>query len=111
MNESFSSHSIAMITDDFLPAITGVGVHVQKMSREMAARGHRVTVVTTRRKGQPADENWEGVKVYRVFSIPVVGFYQALPSLRTLRRIFFQNSITDCMYDMSFTQTGTAVNK
>lgn len=100
MNKIIPFCSIAMITDDFLPAGTGVGVHVQKMSREMVARGHRVIVVTSRRKGQPAEEMWEGVKVYRVFSIPIYSFYQALPSLRTLRQIFLQNSvnIVHCHY-------------
>ena len=93
MNNTVPFCSIAMITDDFLPAGTGVGVHVQKMSREMVARGHRVTVITTCRKGQPAEEMWEGVTVYRVFSIPIYGFYQALPLRKTLRQILFQNSI------------------
>ena len=41
--------SVAMVADDFLPAVTGVGVHVQKVSAELAARGHRVVVITSRR--------------------------------------------------------------
>jgi glycosyltransferase involved in cell wall biosynthesis len=80
--------SLAMISDDFLPAITGVGVHVQCVAKELARRGHRVTVVTTRRKGEPDFELWHGVRVHRVFTVTVHGFPQALPSKATLRRIF-----------------------
>lgn len=43
--------SICMISDDFVPAATGVGTHVQIVSKHLAALGHRVTVVTTRRPG------------------------------------------------------------
>ena len=72
---SENSLTIAMISDDFIPALTGVGIHVQKMSREMVARGHRVIVITTRRQGQPSSEIWEGVRVDRVFSLPIFKFY------------------------------------
>ncbi len=91
---------IAMITDDFIPGMTGVGVHVQKLSREMVVRGHHVVVITTRRKGQPAHEVWEGVKVYRVFSMPMYGFYQALPTKAAIKNILLENqiSIVHCHY-------------
>lgn len=91
---------IAMITDDFIPGMTGVGVHVQKLSREMTTRGHQVVVITTRRHGQPQHEEWEGVKIYRVFSIPMYGFYQALPSKTTIKNILLENhiNIVHCHY-------------
>lgn len=85
--------AIAYVTDDFLPAKTGVGVHVQKISQEMMQRGHHVVVVTSRRKGQPKKEEWNGVLVYRVFSIPLEGYYQAFPSSAVIRQIFMENSI------------------
>jgi glycosyltransferase involved in cell wall biosynthesis len=85
--------SVAMVADDFLPAGTGVGVHVQKVARELAARGHRVVVITSRRRNQPFQENWNGVAVERVFSLPVFGFYQALPAVSTLRRLFLKHSV------------------
>jgi 1,2-diacylglycerol 3-alpha-glucosyltransferase len=87
------SVSVAMVADDFLPAGTGVGVHVQNVARELVARGHRVVVITSRRKNQPPQETWNGVAVERVFSIPVFGFYQALPAVSTLRRIFLKHSV------------------
>lgn len=80
--------SICMISDDFLPAATGVGVHLKLIGPELARRGHRVAVITSRRKGEPDVEHWEGVTVHRVFTLKVYGFYQALPSQATVRRIF-----------------------
>lgn len=85
--------SVAMVADDFLPAATGVGVHVQKVSAELAARGHHVVVITSRQKNQPDRERWGKVAVERVFSVPVFGFHQALPSVSTLRRIFLQHGV------------------
>jgi glycosyltransferase involved in cell wall biosynthesis len=76
-----------MVSDDVLPAATGVGVHVQHVASELARRGHRVSVLTTRRKGEPALETWEGVRLHRVFTVKVYDFYQAVPSRATVRRI------------------------
>jgi 1,2-diacylglycerol 3-alpha-glucosyltransferase len=77
-----------MISDDFLPAATGVGVHLKLVAPELARRGHRVAVITSRRKGEPEVERWEGVNVHRVFTVKVYGFYQALPSRAMVQRIF-----------------------
>jgi len=76
-----------MTSDDVHPAATGVGIHVQHISRELAKRGHRVSILTTRRAGEPEQETWEGVRLYRLFTLKVYGFYQALPSSATVRRI------------------------
>ncbi|MBA4387114.1 MAG: hypothetical protein C0404_03975, partial [Verrucomicrobia bacterium] len=82
------SSRICMISDDFLPAATGVGIHIQTVSAELARRGHRVSVITTRRPGQPAHEVWNGVHIYRMFSVKVCGYWQALPRTATLRSLF-----------------------
>lgn len=80
--------SICMVSDDFLPAMTGVGTHVKLVAPELVRRGHRVCVITTRRKGEPALEQWEGVTIHRVFTAKAYGFYQGLPSMATVRAIF-----------------------
>jgi glycosyltransferase involved in cell wall biosynthesis len=80
--------SICMVSDDFLPAMTGVGTHVKLVAPELARRGHRVSVITTRRPDEAEVEQWEGVTIYRVFTLKAYGFYQALPSRATLRAIF-----------------------
>ncbi len=79
--------SVCMVSDDFLPGATGVGTHVQTISEHLAAQGHRISVITTRRRGEPEREQWRGVSVYRVPTVKVAGFYQALPSRRLLARI------------------------
>ncbi|WP_176954986.1 glycosyltransferase [Rhodoferax sp. OV413] len=79
-----------MVSDDFLPAATGVGVHIKLVASELARRGHKIAVITTRRKGEPEIEQWEGVTVYRVFTLKAYGFYQALPSTATVRGILKQ---------------------
>ncbi len=82
--------SICMISDDFLPAATGVGVHLKLIGPELARRGHRISVITSRRKGEAEVARWEGVTLYRVNTLKLYGFYQALPSRTTVRRIFEQ---------------------
>ena len=61
--------SICMVSDDAKPAATGVGTHIQLLTRELARRGHRVSVLTTRRKGEPQLEIWEGVRLHRTFTL------------------------------------------
>ncbi|MBK6295885.1 MAG: glycosyltransferase [Rhodoferax sp.] len=80
--------SICMVSDDFLPAMTGVGTHLKLVGPELVRRGHRVCVITTRRSGEPEVEQWEGVTIYRVFTLKAYGFYQALPSTAKVRDIF-----------------------
>jgi glycosyltransferase involved in cell wall biosynthesis len=79
--------SVCMVSDDFLPGATGVGTHVQTVSRHLAARGHRVTVITTRRPGEPEREQWQGVSVHRVPTIRVAGFDQAVPASALLAEL------------------------
>jgi len=76
-----------MVSDDFLPAMTGVGTHLKLVAPELVRRGHRVCVITTRRQDEPEVEQWQGVTIYRVFTLKVYGFYQALPSTSTVRAI------------------------
>lgn len=79
---------ICMLSDDFLPAATGVGSHLQAVTTHLAALGHAVTIVTTRHAGQPEAERWRGVKVFRVPSIRMFGYAQAMPSVKRLQAIF-----------------------
>lgn len=80
--------SICMVSDDFLPAMTGVGTHIKLVAPELVRRGHQVTVITTRRQGEAEVEHWEGVTIYRTRTLKAYGFYQALPTQAMVRRIF-----------------------
>lgn len=79
--------SICMISDDFIPAATGVGTHLQQVSAFLAARGHRILVITTRRPGQPTWEEWNGVQIRRVATVKVFGFFQGVPLERTIEKL------------------------
>ena len=83
--------SICMVSDDFLPAATGCGVVVQWAARELVKRGHSVSVVTSRRRGQPSLEMWHGVRIHRTFSIRLHGYHWAMPGQSALRRILNEN--------------------
>ncbi len=80
--------SICMTSDDFVPGATGVGTHVQIIAKHLVRLGHRVTIITTRRAGEPEVETWHGVTVHRVPTVKAFGFYQAIPSRKQLRSIF-----------------------
>ena len=79
--------SLCLVSDDFLPSATGVGVHLQVVAAELAKRGHRVSMITTRRPGQPSFEIWQGVEVFRTFTVKFAGFYQAIPSKSAIKNI------------------------
>jgi glycosyltransferase involved in cell wall biosynthesis len=92
--------SVCMLSEDFIPAATGVGSHLQSVTAALAARGHSVTVITTRRPGEPEHEVWKGVSVQRVRTIKLFGFYQAVASSATLRRLLAEArpDIVHCHY-------------
>ena len=58
---------IAQVSPWFYPHLGGVESHVQSLSRELAARGHEVTVVTTRHDtSSPRRETMDGFEIVRV---------------------------------------------
>ena len=94
--------SICMVSDDFLPSATGCGVVVQWAARELVKRGHSVSVVTSRRRGQPGLETWHGVRVHRTFSIRLHGYHWAMPGQSALRRILNENDFDIIHYHYLF---------
>lgn len=85
--------NILMVSDDFLPAATGVGSHLQVITQELVKLGHQIVVLTSRRRGQVSEEMWNGVKIYRILSVPIAGFYQAMPSAKKIKYILKENKI------------------
>jgi len=58
---------IAQVSPWFFPHLGGVESHVRSMSRELAARGHQVTVVTSQHDPSlPSEERLDGFRVIRV---------------------------------------------
>lgn len=73
---------ILFVTDDFLPAITGVGIHTQQLAKELVRQGHQVTVLTSAGlnfRMTSKTEIWFQVKIFRTRTIVVAAFPQALP--------------------------------
>ncbi len=74
---------LLMISHGYPPTVSGVTVVVQKIAREMVRRGHEVTVVAASDRGDPYEQEDQGVRVMRVHSrlnpfwsdgaLPVVG--------------------------------------
>ncbi len=87
------TRTIAFVSDDAIPAQTGVGIHIQQLAKNLTQRGYKIIIITTRHKGQPRTENWEGSKVYRVFSVKVAGFYQAFATPAQLKEIFLYEKV------------------
>ena len=61
---------VLIATESFLPSVNGVARSVATVSRELMARGHRVTIVAP----APGPEVFEGAEVIRLRSVRVPGF-------------------------------------
>ncbi|NOT79907.1 MAG: glycosyltransferase [Bacteriovoracaceae bacterium] len=73
---------ILFVSDDFLPAVTGVGIHTQQLAKELVRQGHQVTVLTSAGLNftmTSKTEYWFQVKIFRTRTIVVAAFPQALP--------------------------------
>lgn len=60
---------IVQVVHAFPPSQGGIEHHAYQLSKELAKMGNEVVVVTTREKGSKAEEEIEGVKVKRLFTI------------------------------------------
>ncbi len=80
---------IAQVTPWFSPHLGGVESHVRSLSRELAARGHEVIVVTSRHDPSlPSEEVLDGFRVVRVKPRFLVLQTPIVPKMRaTLRDI------------------------
>ncbi|MHB0978195.1 MAG: glycosyltransferase family 4 protein [Minisyncoccota bacterium] len=80
---------IVILSDDFPPnALGGAGLVAFMQAKELANRGHDVSVITTTQDKQLAtEENYEGLKVYRIYTKYNM-FFRAYVSLVNLRTIF-----------------------
>lgn len=80
---------ILFVSDDFSPAKTGVGVHLQTLAKGLVERGYEVTVVTTQCKNAHEYEI-PGIRIIRTFTLVIAGFPQALPSRSFLKDVVKQ---------------------
>ncbi len=74
---------IAQVSPWFYPHLGGVESHVRSLSAELAARGHEVTVVTSRDDpSRPAEEKVDGFRVIRVKPRMIVMRTPIVPRMR-----------------------------
>lgn len=59
---------ILMLSHGYPPTISGVTVVVQKVARAMVERGHQVTLITASDRGQPYEDEDQGVRLVRIRS-------------------------------------------
>ena len=72
---------ILMVIPRFLPVVGGTEKQCWLLSKELARRGFRISVLTEREKGTPYFEELEGVKIYRLPGLklpffPSFGFFK-----------------------------------
>jgi 1,2-diacylglycerol 3-alpha-glucosyltransferase len=60
--------TILLVTESFPPLISGVAIMVCRLALEMHRRGHTVAIITPSHTGSYAQEEYEGIPVYRVAS-------------------------------------------
>jgi len=78
---------IAQVSPWFYPHLGGVESHVQGLSRELAARGHEVTVITARHTSSaPERESVDGFDIIRVKPRMIVLRTPIAPKMRPLIR-------------------------
>jgi glycosyltransferase involved in cell wall biosynthesis len=78
---------IAQVSPWFYPHLGGVESHVETLSKELVARGHRVTVVTTRDSPYlPERETREGFEVLRVRPRMIAMRTPVVPGIRAALR-------------------------
>jgi 1,2-diacylglycerol 3-alpha-glucosyltransferase len=82
--------SVCLVTEDFVPAMTGVGFHVQCIAQQLLSLKYDVSIITTRQSHQSSREIWNGVSVFRVKTLKVMGYYQAIASAAKLKRLVQQ---------------------
>ena len=58
--------SICLVSPQYLPHVGGVENYVLNLSRELAAKGHKVTIVTSEYGGAPEYEKDGDIEVYRL---------------------------------------------
>ena len=91
--------SICIVTSQYLPHVGGVENYVYNLSRELAGRGHKITIVTSLIEGTPEYECNEGVEIYRLPSLQLMnGRFPVLK--RSKSRKVFEKSIKEKNFDI-----------
>lgn len=93
------SKSICLVSSQYLPHIGGVENYVFNLSRELASRGHNVTIITSQIEGVPKYEKNGNIEIYRLPSYQLMGGrFPVLKSNKETKRI--KKELLDKHFDL-----------
>jgi len=79
--------SVCIVTSQYLPHVGGVENYVDNLSRELAKRGHEITILTSEIENVPSYEKKEGIEIYRLPTKQFMGGrFPVLKQNRALRQ-------------------------
>ena len=79
---------ICLVSSQYLPHVGGVENYVYNLSRELAKRGHLVTIVTSLADGTSEYESDGNIEVFRLPSLQLMnGRFPVLKKSKTLKRV------------------------
>ncbi|MBQ7363397.1 MAG: glycosyltransferase family 4 protein [Clostridia bacterium] len=79
---------ICLVSSQYLPHVGGVENYVYNLSRELARRGHSVTIVTSLADGTREYEREGNIEIFRLPSLQLMnGRFPVLKKSKTLKRV------------------------
>ena len=79
--------SVCIVTSQYLPHVGGVENYVDNLSRELAKRGHEITILTSEMENVPSYEKKGGIEIYRLPTKQFMGGrFPVLKQNRALRQ-------------------------
>ena len=82
------SKSICLVSSQYLPHVGGVENYIYNLSRELASRGHEVTIITSHIEGTPKYEKNGSIEIYRLPSYQLMnGRFPVLKNNKETKRV------------------------
>ncbi len=104
--ENFEPKNICLVSSQYFPHVGGVENYVHNLSATLAARGHKITIVTSMIEGCPEYECDGNVEIYRLPSIPFMGgrfpVLKHNKKLRAFKREFRERKFDIMLINMRF---------
>lgn len=81
--------NLLMVSDDYHPHLTGVGVYLQTIIPALLERGHKITILTSNPKPLNIEPNLKSknLSIIRAPTITLFGFPQAIPNRQLFRNL------------------------
>ena len=93
--------NIAIVFDAITGIVAGSTISTQRLSKLLKKRGHKIIFISAKSPAAPANNFFEGMKVYRFFSLPMPRtekqLYVSFPATSPLKKILREEKI-DILY-------------